>query len=256
MKALYVLSILFLPLLAFSQNTIEAGEIVNKLNKGEKVELRNMRISGTLDLTGLQNLEAKPVKKSEAGNDYHGPKFYASRVNSELLFTDCRFEGEIIAFRQPFNDTIYEADFAQSIRFERCTFEKEVTFRHSWLEKEASFTKCRFLAGTDFRHTYFAGKTSFKETVFGGPIDYRHTQFEEQAIFEKASFQTPAEFTHTEFRQGVGFEGASFRDSAIFRHAQFGGKVSFIGARFNRSADLEHAEIEEKKGLIETLKDK
>ncbi len=252
MKALYVLYILCFPLLDFSQNTIEAGEIVNRLNKGEKVELRNMRISGTLDLTRLQNLRAKPVKQADAGNVYYGPKFYASRVNSELVFINCSFGGDIIASRQRDNDTIYEADFTQAVRFEGCTFEKRAAFRHSWFKGEASFKDCLFSGEVDFRHTYFAGQTSFKETVFRGPIDFRHTQFWGQAIFEKASFETPAEFTHTEFQQGVRFEQASFKDAATFRHTVFSENATFTGASFKDNADFGHAELDGKGFLHKT----
>ncbi len=58
MKVLYMLLFMAIPLLGFSQNSIEAGTIIDQISRGEKIELRNIKITGTLDLTRLQNLQA------------------------------------------------------------------------------------------------------------------------------------------------------------------------------------------------------
>ncbi|CAA9490208.1 MAG: hypothetical protein AVDCRST_MAG96-1474 [uncultured Segetibacter sp.] len=248
MKNLSFFLLLCLPVLAFGQRKIAATTVLNQMNNGETVKYENVQITGNIDLTRLRNTQNK---HGEEIIDDHGvrkifydkPRF-VSTVTQPVTFINCIFSGDFIAFSQSNPDTIYEADFAETVRFERCIFEKKATFRHSWFKKDAAFTNCRFKTGVNFRHSIFTNLSSFKETVFTGEIDFRHTDFYKKGNFENAKFETPADFRHTTFSKGADFTQASFLAEAGFRHTEFQPEVIFKDVNFKTGSDFSHAHLD------------
>jgi uncharacterized protein YjbI with pentapeptide repeats len=245
MKRINFFLLLLLPALSFAQTKVAASTILEQLNGGEVVAYNNVHIIGNLDLTKLRNVQAKQQEhiQDDRGDRkvFYDQKRFVSLVLTPVTFTNCKFTGELIAFSQPVQDTMYEADFIEPVRFSGCVFEKKATFRHSWFKKEVSFSNCRFESGVDFRHSYFARLTSFNGTTFSKEIDFRHTTFYKGTDFQKTKFDAVADFRHTTFSEGADFRHVMFLAEASFRHTAFEQKPMFEEASFRIGSDFSHA---------------
>ncbi len=224
-----------LPFMAWAQRQVEASAILQRINQGLPVEYRDVRITSELDLTTLHNLRQVSEHRYQGqGQDVHVyAQSYAAHLTLPVVFINCSFSGEFVASRQRDN-MIYEADFARTVRFEGCIFEKMATFRHCWFEKEVTFANCSFLGGVDFRHSYFVTRPSFYGTIFGWEADLRHTTF----------------------YQGASFDQADFKADANFRHAEFSGPMSFKRTELGERADFGLAQLNEERLLVSQTEEK
>jgi uncharacterized protein YjbI with pentapeptide repeats len=229
MKTLIILLFTTVPSLVWGQQQVEASAILQQIHSGLPVAYRDVRITGELDLTRLNNLRQVSEHRYQGqGQDVRVyAESYAAHLALPVVFINCTFSGEVVASRQR-EDLIYEADFGRAVRFEGCVFEKMATFRHCWFEKEVTFTNCNFFGGADFRHAYFAARPSFYGTIFDGKADFRHTTF----------------------YQGASFEAVNFKADADFRHAEFSGPLSFKRTQSARRADFGLAQLNEEGVLV------
>ena len=247
MKKISVFLLLCLPVFGIAQRKIAAANILNQIYNGETVAYQNVQVIGDLDLTRLRNSQNKAVEdvKDDQGVRkvfYDKPRF-VSVVTKPVTFVNCIFTGDFIAYSQPDADTMYEADFAETVQFDRCVFEKKATFRHSWFKKDVSFTNSRFAAGVSFRHSVFTDHSSFKGTVFTNETDFRHTDFYQEGVFDNSRFEDLADFRHTTFSRGADFRQASFLAEADFRHTEFQPNVTFKDASFKTGLDFSAAQL-------------
>ena len=128
MKTLF-LSLLFAcaavaPVLA--QRTVDAKEIIDRINRKESISYQNITITGDVDLTGLANRKAV-----RDGNWRGESQEFLSMVDVPLTFKNCTFKGKFLAYRAEDQDgrllkmsnKVYNTDFNEAVTFENCTFQ-------------------------------------------------------------------------------------------------------------------------------------
>jgi uncharacterized protein YjbI with pentapeptide repeats len=263
--------LLLLPAFAMAQSRVEAREILAKINRGEKVTLKNTRVEGDLDLTQLQN---KKLKKEDQQDANQGSKFYISTVTAPLSFTGCTFTGKVLGYFNPEADQInvsgkgndvFSTNFEKEVRFEDCTFEAEAAFKYSEFNQLASFGDSRFQQAAVFKYARFAQGVSFEKADFAQRADFKYARFVQGVNFEKANFgqqadfkyvkfpagtsfrtadfHQEADFKYAEFLKGADFRQAAFRSFANFKNTQLSDPVSFTGARFTGATDFKYTRL-------------
>jgi uncharacterized protein YjbI with pentapeptide repeats len=243
------LVMLLLPALALAQSRVDARDILERINRGEKVAFRNARIEGDLDLTQLQN---KKLKQEADREPSQGTKFYISTVTVPLSFSGCTFSGKVLGFYNPEagkiissdgNQEVFSANFEKEVLFENCVFEAEAAFKYSEFRQAASFAGSRFRQEAVFKYTKFAQGPNFEKTTFAQRADFKYATFAQGVSFEKADFTQQADFKYVKFPAGTSFRTAAFRQEADFKYAEFLKGADFRQATFSSFANFKNTRL-------------
>ncbi len=230
------LFMLLLPALAWAQATVDAKEIVGKINRGEAVSYRDATINGTLDLTQLDNR-----KRREESGKWDDSKTYVSTVKAPVSFTNCTFAGDVLAYYHlEDEEETHTADFDEAVVFENCTFKGKTAFKYSRFARGASFAGSRFGGEALFKYSHFAGGPNFSKTRFDDAADFKYTHFREEANFSDAGFGGDAVFKYTQFPARSSFRNAVFSRHADFKYAKFSEPVDLSGVDFRSSEDFKY----------------
>ena len=246
MKALltsFLLAVVALsPVLA--QQTINAKEIIAKLNRKEAVSYQNVIINGDLDLTNLDNrkLEREGSWRGEAEN-------YRSTVEVPISFRNCTFKGKFLAYYADegrimnINNKVFNADFREAVTIENCTFEEDATFKYSDFRQRAVFTGNTFRDLALFKYAHFNDAADFSGSKFRGYADFKYTRFNETSAFQQATFGRYADFKYTKFDEPADFRDARFSDMASFKYTHMPRGTSFDNAAFEGATDFKYATL-------------
>jgi len=206
---------ILLPGCIFGQKTVDAKDIIAKLNTGDPVRYENVTIRGELDFTSVKDRERVEVKNSD-GYEIH------CHIPQDISFSNCIFTADVTGYREGFYPKAPAfAVFHGKVECKECEIKGQWAFRHSVFKKAADFTG----------------------TVFFQDPTFRHVRFLRKADFENTEFREAADFRHTSFRSEANFRAAVFKGRADFRHCTVLGKSNFNDADFQRSADFKHASI-------------
>ncbi|MEL6141552.1 MAG: pentapeptide repeat-containing protein [Bacteroidota bacterium] len=236
----------FLLLITFSysiqaQNTIQASEIIAKLDAGEDVSLANATITGKLNFTQLANQQLDPEK------DWGSNKGYRSYVRNKITFENCTFTDKVLGYykKKPdnYNQPIYNADFLEAVTFKNCRFKQQVNFKYSNFEDGANFSGSIFQEEVGFKYTDFAEATDFSAVEFGGSANFKYTKFPEGVSFAAAKFGREVVFKYTKFPEGVDFSATKFNRGVDFKYTKFYSPTDFTNADFNGSISMKSATI-------------
>ena len=85
---LLTIALLLFPFLAFMQVSVDANEIIAKLNKGEAAHYENVTISGDIDFRLIEDKE----KDSDFEVFFKDNVTYKYHVNAPLKFSNCTFK--------------------------------------------------------------------------------------------------------------------------------------------------------------------
>ncbi|MBC8154692.1 MAG: pentapeptide repeat-containing protein [Bacteroidetes bacterium] len=245
-----ILSLLVIALLSnpalLAQNTVEARDIIAKIDRNEPVSYQGVTILGTLDLTELAN--KRSVREGQQNDSYR------STVKVPVTFVNCTFKGDVIAYKSIpdgkriwENTTVYSADFDESVRFEACEFTGESAFKYSAFRETALFTKNRFREEALFKYAKFAGSADFTGSTFAGYANFKYTNFREGSGFRQTTFTNYADFKYAEFSEGVDFSDARFGKIADFKYVRFPRGTNFASARFDGDTDFKYATMQGRK---------
>lgn len=226
-----------------AQTTIDAREIIAKIDRNEPVSYQNATIIGTLDLTELANKQS--VREGQQNDSYQ------SIVKVPLTFTKCIFKGDVIAYKAVptgkkrwENTTVYTANFEEAVRFENCEFAGESAFKYSKFRENAVFTGSRFQETAVFKYAKFRGNADFTGATFANYADFKYTNFGENSSFRQTTFNNYADFKYTEFSEGADFSNALFGKVADFKYVRFPRGTTFAATRFDGSTDFKYATMQ------------
>ncbi|GAB4021595.1 pentapeptide repeat-containing protein [Spirosoma koreense] len=233
---------------ALAQTSVDAKEIIAKINRKQAVSYQNATITGDLDLTSLENR-----KEVHEGN-WDTPQ-YLSVVDVPLSFKNCTFKGKFLAYRSEDREgklfkgsnTVYNTDFTEAVTFEGCTFEDDAAFKYSHFSQRALFTSNKFRDEALFKYTQFRNAADFSGSEFRGYADFKYTKFEEASAFQDVRFGQYADFKYTKFDEGVSFQKASFSGHADFKYTNFPRGTSFDNVRFNGGTDFKYTKLDGRK---------
>ena len=232
-----------------AQSTIEAKDILAKINRKEAVSYQNVIITGDLDLTGLAN--RKEIREGNWGDQTN----YLSVVDVPLTFKNCTFTGKFLAYRTDdqerkllkMNNTVYNTDFTEAVTIEDCQFEKDAAFKYSVFSQRAIFSGNTFRDDALFKYSKFKNAADFSGSTFRGYADFKYTKFDETAFFRSAAFERPADFKYTSFDERVDFSQARFNSNADFKYTHLPRGTRFDNTRFEGSTDFKYTTLDGRK---------
>ncbi|MFD2570984.1 pentapeptide repeat-containing protein [Spirosoma soli] len=235
---------------AFAQKTIDAKEIIEKINRRQAVSYQNVTITGDFDLTNLANR-----KEIREGNWRGDSQQFLSVVDVPMTFKNCTFKGKFLAYRTEeqekrllnMTNIVYNTDFTEAVTIENCQFEDNVAFKYSVFSQRALFTGNTFRDEALFKYTKFRNAADFSGSTFRDYADFKYTKFDEASAFQKASFERAADFKYTKFDEGVDFRQARFNGNADFKYTHFPRGTKFDDVRFEGSTDFKYTTLDGRK---------
>lgn len=236
---------------ALAQTTVDAKEIIAKINRKESVSYQNATINGDLDLTNLANRREvrEGMWKGES-------RQFLSVVEVPIAFKNCTFNGKFLAYRSEDQDerklvnisnTVYNTDFSESVTIERCTFTDDAAFKYSTFSQRAIFTDNTFREIALFKYAKFRNEADFSNATFRDYADFKYTKFSESSSFQKAAFERYADFKYTKFDERVDFSQARFTSTADFKYTNLPRGTRFDDTRFTGSTDFKYTKLDGRK---------
>jgi len=230
------------PLFVYSQSSVDAGDIIEKINKGVEVHYENITITGKLDFTAIEDVTED---KDKPWSGF--PRLYICHVRILVKFHNCLFKDDVMGHISKRKEEMYKTVFYDEVVFDSCQFGGEFSFRHSDFKKRVSFKNTVFDDSVVFRHVSFDGSAVFTGSSFNDDMDFRHTDFNGDACFEESLFEHDADFRHTHFCGKIEFDKSVFNKTADFGHTEFPICPDFSDVSFFGRADFKHANF--KKGV-------
>lgn len=241
---------------AFAQSFINAKDILKSLNEGKAIEYTGVEIIGNLDLTSIQDFGSSGFGKDA----WH-------HVRSPLIFKDCIFTGDVIAYRNSsWGWAAHNVAFHENVSFHGCefrgksafkyskfyrmadfrkaTYRKEALFKYADFFAQAIFSGSNFSNGANFKYAEFSTEVSFAASTFSNKADFKYTDFSGFVDFTRAKFHQSADFKYTEFPRGVCYRDCVFHGDANFKYTKFFEPFDFDGIAFENSADFKYAKLE------------
>ncbi|WPP50854.1 pentapeptide repeat-containing protein [Catalinimonas niigatensis] len=224
---------------AYAQKTVRAEDIIAQINRGEVVDYENVKVSGVLDLTNLENQTSK-----RKGDGWFGSnKQYESTVENSIRFIKCTFLDDVLAYYNEDDDT-YIAHFEEDVLFEQCVFERASEFKYSDFEEKASFARTVFNREANFKYAEFADGPDFSGSIFEEDANFKYADFSDQPQYADVVFEEEANFKYAKFPDGVSFESAVFNDLANFKYTKFSSPLNINNVSFNGGEDFKYTEID------------
>ena len=238
--------------LATAQGTIDAKQVFNQINSGQKAAYVEATISGDLDLTELST--KRLLEKSSRWGDQNA---YKSKVKVPLIFKNCRFTGNVLAFKviakdgsnrrilgieiDGSNNDVYTADFEEEVIFDNCVFEGETQFKYSDFDRLVKFMGCRFKKNANFKYAHAKTDAIFSGSVFEEYADFKYANFNSSADFQKTTFNSYGDFKYTKFKEASNFDYTTFKGYADFKYTNFRQHANFNNTSFTGRSDFKYA---------------
>lgn len=204
-----------LPSCASPAGDAEAGrmtpaQVVDALKEGKGLVVRDIHITGDLNLT-------------EAGSGWRRLPMSNVRIEGEIVFIGCVFEGKVSAKeRSADGRQIVATAFGADVSFEECTFMSGV-----------DFGQCAFAGRLDVQKSVFREKFSMDGCHVAGGMLTNGASFWGGFSASMATFGPRSSFVGTEWRQGAALQMARFECDAVFANSTFGGAVNLSSVRAN-----------------------
>ncbi len=214
---------------------IYADEINDKVKSGKEIYYEDAVIVGDIDFTLSPDISIE------------SPSIMRHYRNSGVLFSNCTFQGEIIAARKDKEKHNY-LYFDRNVSFLNCTFQSKINFSETRFDhlalfreniyqdsvifngasfnfKKNYFHNSKFMAFTDFSETVFKGESSFLKSEFRGNLLFQSAVFYETVNFGAIHLYKKSDFSLNSYRGEANFRYATFEAPCSFNHSQFGGRV-------------------------------
>ena len=240
------LTLIFFALLAtislsYAQQSVDARQIIDRINQQQPVRYENVVIKGTLDLTDLNNREVAEESGGWFGNKNYT---YESTVEVPLVFVNCTFQDDVLAYyHNDDEDDTYTAQFAEDVQFQGCTFQEASEFKYSEFAGAADFRGTIFREEANYKYAEFAQAPNFSQVVFGEAANFKYAEFPRNTLFTATVFEQEANFKYADFPAGASFEGVVFNDLANFKYTKFSEPLNLKNVSFNGSEDFKYTEV-------------
>lgn len=226
---------------------IGSQEIVDRLRRGEPVDLERLVVQDRLDLTTVGTVRS-PFRCRECtfqgGLSGHDVVFdRAVDLSHSKLSAGVDFRGAVFREAALFDRVRPTNDGLQPpVTFALATFEDLASFDGASFPGDLQFLSAKFSATTSFVTATFAGTTTFNGASFEGAMHCRACTFAKTVTFARSTFGRAAAFTGSQFTGpatfdyasagAVDFIGTTFLDEASFFAMDSTGTVKFTNADF------------------------
>ena len=235
--------VVLLPFLGISQVSVDAEEIIQKLNNGEAAHYENVTIKGNIDFRLITD---KEEVKEKANVVFDNDITYKYHVNAPLKFSNCIFTGNIIGYYYDDDeDELHIVMFHEDVSFEKCTFQSDFLVKYTEFFKNASFASNTFQEECLFKYAEFNSSVDFTNSVFEEEANFKYTEFPAYTNFSNSKFEGEANFKYTEFDDKIEFKNCEFSELAVFKYTEFDEYVDFTGTKFQAEAIFKYTEFPE-----------
>ena len=206
-KFLSLAFILFFLLNISAQRTVNATDILNDIKAGKTVSYENATITGTLDMTYMEDkLPDLPRKHKWYKNG--GSNTVKETLEGKISFVNCTFEGDVLAYiHDEDSKYTFTANFENNIRFKNCEFKRNAMFKYSSFERNADFAGSKFQRESTFKYAKFDNNVSFANTVFEEYATFKYTKFKDGVSFNNARFEEDLNLKYTKVRGDFNVKG-------------------------------------------------
>jgi len=212
---------LFITTSLIAQKTVSANTILSDIKNGKNVSYENVTITGTLDMTFMdEKLSKLPKKRKWYKNG--GSNSVEEQIEGKISFVNCVFEDNVFGYVHD-EDSGYTfiANYEDTVQFSDCTFKGNALFKYSDFERKADFSGSKFKENTTFKYAKFDEKANFANTTF-----------EEDAIFK-----------YSEFSKGVSFNDTKFKGSLNLKYTKVRGDFDVKGMDVAYDIDSKYTKI-------------
>jgi len=243
-------------------NGMAAGEVINSINKGKAVLIKDKIITDDLDFSKIKR------------HDVFSSSIEIARVEVPVTFLNCIFMGKVTTNGMQSQRQV-NTHFSNSITFEACDFRDEADFSNITVDGMVNFTGAIFREKALFnnvtlkgRQAYFTAMNSEKlfsmqESRIEGSIDFFKAKVAGKLTFQSSDFWGIARFSDLDCNGKSDFSLTNFRSDALFTYANFGnefrmanttvaGRLDLISVSFQRNAWLSNAVFYGKVNLTKT----
>jgi uncharacterized protein YjbI with pentapeptide repeats len=258
-------------------NAVDAADVLEALQAGKGVSLKNAVLTGSLLLTQLRSVPLASLKLTDPAlarlaqigitdvRVIRGPVVIQNSVVDGIIDTQLKPDmvehhllGDRVVIQGPVSFT--GSTFMKDVDLSRTIFLSTVDSSQAVYLGNAYFLTCVFAQATSFEKTAFAGNTRFYQSVFEGPVTFLRAGFSGLTNFLSVVFKKEVSFSRAYFKMGTGFSGSRFEgiadfseavfeksaffmntvfaSDAYFRRATFRGEVSFADAAFKGKDDF------------------
>ena len=211
---------------AAPQKTIEASEIISKINSDQPVSYDNIVLLGYLDLSNLDGPISQPFKITNS-------TIVQPANFEEVIFLDLLdLRGTTFKNQTNFARTVFQGDTA----FGGTTFSGDTDFRFAQFSRSVLFSKARFEGLVSFSNAQFDGNANFEGSAFEDDAKFDLVRFSRPVTFMGATFSKDLSFTNSLLTSTSVFMNANFKDNASFAGTRFASDVIFRSSRFSKNS--------------------
>lgn len=216
----YFIFILVLAITACSAKRIQNTNkmtLIEQLQSGEDIYLRDQDINESIDLTSIIN--QIPLNSATSVGVVHG----------NLLFDNCTFKKPFTAYGKSKDFQEVMTQFKGNVSFINCKFEAEVDLKYA-----------TFYAMVDFGNSTFVQKANFQDITAMHRCNFRGAFWQDEALFQNARFYHKANFMDSKANGHMMFQSANFRDEINFSNSNYAKYVDFSLAKFDGDASFNY----------------
>jgi hypothetical protein len=231
-SAVIILAVFFLTASAVAQSRVDAKDILKSIDEGKAINYSGATIIGDLNLTSIKDMV--PDKDNKPSR--HSTDVFWYHVRSPLTFTNCTFEGDVIAY-------YHDEDKNET---HNAVFRGKSAFKYSTFHEGADFANTKYSKEALFKYTEFTSEVSFAQSEFSHDANFKYTKFPQNVDFSNTRYHKLANFKYTKFPKGVSFKNALFRGDSVFKYTKFYEPFDFEGTEFEDSVDFKYTKLEGK----------
>jgi hypothetical protein len=224
-------------------NGIESDQLINAINKGKPLLIKDRIITDDLDFTRIKNHE---VFSSSLETAY---------IDLPVTFLNCIFMGKVTANGMEAGRQV-RVHFGRTLSFEACDFRQEVNFDNIIVDGEVNFTGAIFRQQARFNNITLNGRNnwftafssakyfSMQEAMIHGSVDFFKGVVNGKISFQSTEIQGIARFSDLECFGNCDFSLVRFRNDALFTYANFSGDFRMANALVYGRFDLNSCEFQ------------
>lgn len=209
---------------AFSQNTVQASDIMQDIKDGKNISHENVTVQGVLDFTFMDEKLPDLPKQSKWWNN-GGSNTVEESIGVSISFINCTFENDVLAYiHVDRSGYTFTADFDQDVVFKNCEFSRNAMFKYSEFDRVADFEGSKFQRASTFKYAEFDVKANFSNTIFDDDATFKYAEFDEGVSFKNAVFKESLNVKYMNARGDFDIDGMKVRDDIDSKYTKVNGR--------------------------------
>ncbi len=231
-----------------TQHAVDATEILDAMNAGRGVSLKNAVVRGDLLLTQLKSVPvtSNVLPESVVAQLNQSGVAELRMIRGPLIIEDSVVDGLI--------DTQFKPDMTEHrVLGDRVVIQGVVSFKGTTFRKEVDLSRTVFLQAVDSSNAVYLGNAFFLSCFFAKHVTFEKTAFSSNTRFYQTIFEEPVTFLRAGFNGLTNFLSVWFKQESSFSRAYFKMGVGFSGSRLDGISDFSEALFEKAVFFIHTV---